>query len=119
MRQHLLRHKNGAIAVADEAWKQNPESIRQFQVDIPDIFKNYYRDAVVIPVHAATNLHDIIRRLTEINNLVTTAATMDETQRQTYRSNDLGDNLARLYDSVIAILADVGGELEEEDRRQV
>jgi type II secretory pathway pseudopilin PulG len=47
MKHHLIKTKNGAIALAQPGWEQNPEYIRQFHAEIPDIFKYYYRDPLL------------------------------------------------------------------------
>jgi hypothetical protein len=113
MKQHLLRTKNAAIAHAQAGWEHNPEYIRIFYNDIPDIFKYYYRDAVVIPVRIATKISDVVKQLTAINALVGTSALVtDATQRQHYQ--DIGDQLDKLYDRVMAVLDDLGQELEHE-----
>jgi hypothetical protein len=113
MNQHLIKLQNGAIAVGAANWQQNPDSIRQFHIDIPDSYKYYYRDSVVIPVRTATKIHELVTQLTLINGLVAAAAsTADETQRQHYK--DIGNQIADLYGRSIAVLDDLGRELEEE-----
>jgi hypothetical protein len=112
MKQHLIKAKNGAIAVAQDGWKQNPAYIRQFHAEIPEIFKYYYKDSVVIPVRTAAMIFDVVKQLTEINALVETAALeTDAAQRQRY---NIGNQLAALYDRVIGNLDDLDRELEDE-----
>jgi hypothetical protein len=114
MKQHLLTAKNGAIALAQAGWEQNPEYIhRLFHADIPEIFKYYYRDAVVLPVRTATKISDVVKQLNSINALLwTSALETDAARRQRYR--DIGDQIDKLYDRVIAVLDDLGRELEDE-----
>lgn len=114
MKQHLQKLKNGAVALAQEGWEQHPEYIsRQFYTVVPDIFKYYYRDSVVIPVRTAARIFDVVKQLMEINGLVGVSALMDVTQRQDY-PEDIGDQIGKLYDRVIAVLDDLGRELEDE-----
>ena len=112
MKQHSVKARNGAIALGQAGWEQTPEYARQFHADIPEIFKYYYRDAV-IPVHTATKICDIVKQLTAINTLLVTSALItDPAQRHGY--GDLGDQIAKLYERVIAVLNDLDRELEKE-----